>query len=393
VESVVFQSSVGPGAGAAVTVQLSHPDVAVLEQVSAEVLQDLRTYPDLTDFENGFLAGKPQLDFQLLPTAATLGLTGSDVARQIRSAFFGAEALREQRGRNEIKVMVRLPEQQRDSEYHIERLQIRSPNGGMVPLAHVASFERGRAPTTIVRESGERVVDVKASLAPGVRSSDDVLESLEAKLFPRLREAYPGLKIDFAGEQRDRAEALGSLFLNAGLAIVLMYALLAIPFKSYIQPIIVMMAIPLGLTGAIGGHFLLGYEISMISMFGIVALAGVVVNDSLVMIDAINGYRRGGDTAVQAAIRGGVRRVRPILLTSLTTFFGLAPMIFETSVQARFLIPMAISLGFGVLSATVLILILVPPTYVLVHDVTSFLSRVTGIDDEDHHTPERAAAK
>lgn len=394
VESIVFQSSVGPGAGAAVDVQLSHPDTEVLEVASAEVLQELRTYPALTDFENTFLAGKPQLDFQLLPAAATLGLTGNDVARQIRGAFFGSEALREQRGRNEVKVMVRLPEDQRDSEYHVERLQIRTPQGGMVPLSHVASFERGRAPTTISREDGQRVVNVKASLAPGVRSSSDVLESLETKLFPTLREAHPGLVVEFAGEQREQGEAFGSLGLNAGLAIVVMYALLAIPFRSYIQPIIVMLAIPLGLVGAIGGHLLMGYEISMISNFGMVALAGVVVNDSLVMIDAINKYRRSGDSALEAALKGGVRRVRPILLTSLTTFFGLAPMILETSVQARFLIPMAISLGFGVLSATALILLLVPPTYVIADDITGFFTRALGMDDEHHDgAPERAAAK
>jgi len=368
VESLIFSSSVGPGAGAAVDVLLSHPDNEVLEEVSNEVLGVLKTYDGLTDHANSFALGKPQLDYQLLPAAATLGLTGNDVARQIRSSFFGAEALREQRGRNELKVMVRLPEAQRDSEYHLERLKIRTATGAFVPLASVASAERGRAPTTINREDGRRIVNVTADLAPTVRSSTNIVESLEEELFPRLRAEYPGLIVDFAGEQREQAEVFGSLLTNFVLALFLMYAMLAIPFKSYVQPVMVMLAIPMGFVGAVFGHALMGYEMSMVSGFGVVALAGVVVNDSLVMINATNKYRDGGMTAWEAAKLGGIRRLRPILLTSLTTFGGLAPMIFETSVQARFLIPMAISLGFGVVFATAAILLLGPPTYVIIDD-------------------------
>ncbi|HHO53917.1 MAG TPA: efflux RND transporter permease subunit [Deltaproteobacteria bacterium] len=384
-ESLVFSSSVGPGAGAAVDVMLSHPDTTVLEAASNDMMQTLRTYPSLTDFENSFASGKPQLDFHLLPAAATLGLTANDVARQLRSAYFGAEALREQRGRNELKVMVRLPEAQRRSEYHLERLQIRTPAGGMVPLSHIASFERGRAPTTINREDGRRIVNIKAELTSSAVSSRDVLESLQSEVFPELRERYSGLQIDLAGEQREQGEAFASLGLNFLLAMVVMFALLAIPFRSYVQPILVMCAIPMGFVGAVGGHLLMGYSLSIISMFGIVALAGVVVNDSLVLIDATNSFRRRGDTAIEAALHGGVRRLRPILLTSLTTFFGLAPMILETSVQARFLIPMAISLGFGVLFATIAILLLVPPLYVIVDDITTFLTRAVGIEEGDPH--------
>ncbi len=392
VESLIFNSSTGPGAGAAVDVLLSHPDTGVLAEASGRVLQELRRYPDLTDFENTYASGKPQLDFRLLPAAATLGLTSNDVARQIRSAFFGAEALREQRGRNELKVMVRLPEEQRSSEFYLEQLQIRTAAGGMVPLSHVAEFERGRAPTTINRENGKRIVNVKAELAPTAVSSRNVLESLESKLFPGLRDDYPNLRVEFAGEQREQAEVGASLGMNGLLALVVMYAMMAIPFRSYIQPVIVMSAIPLGFVGAIGGHVLMGYELSMISVFGIIALSGVVVNDSLVMIDAINTYRREGADAHDAAIQGGVRRLRPILLTSLTTFFGLAPMILETSVQARFLIPMAISLGFGVLFATACILMLVPPMYMAVDDVSRALSRAVGLDEEPAPDGEAVAA-
>ncbi|MEN0068128.1 MAG: efflux RND transporter permease subunit, partial [Myxococcota bacterium] len=389
-ESLTFSSSGLPGSGAAVDVLISHPDDDILKEVSNEVMSVLRTYNGLTDFENTVSLGKPQLDYQLLPQAATLGLTGNDVARQLRAAFFGSEALREQRGRNELKVMVRLPREQRESEYHLERLRIRTPSGSYVPLSQVAVAERGRAPTTITREDGRRIVNVRAELAPTAKSSASIIESLTTDLFPRLRSKYPGIVVDFAGEQREQAEVLGSLGLNFLLALVVMYAMLAIPFRSYIQPVIVMAAIPMGFVGAVLGHLVMGYEMSIISGFGIVALAGVVVNDSLVMIDAINKYRDGGMPAPEAAKQGGVRRLRPILLTSLTTFFGLAPMILETSVQARFLIPMAISLGFGVLFATAAILLLGPPLYTILDDLVGLMDWVAGRLDA---TPkERSAA-
>ncbi|MEN0068124.1 MAG: efflux RND transporter permease subunit [Myxococcota bacterium] len=391
-ESLVFSSSLGPSSGAAIDVALSHPDAAVLNKASNQVLAELQTYQGLTDFQNSFALGKPQLDYQLLPSAGRLGLTSNDVARQLRAAFFGAEALREQRGRNEVKVMVRLPEAQRSSEFYLERLRIRTLTGSSVPLGEVAQAQRGRAPTTISREDGRRIVNITAELTSAMKSSNDIVASLESDLFPELRRTYPGLLVAFAGEQREQAEAMTSLGLNFVLALFVMYAMLAIPFRSYIQPVIVMAAIPMGLVGAVLGHLVMGYEMSLVSGFGIVALAGVVVNDSLVMIDAINRNRDGGMTVRDAAIQGGVRRLRPILLTSLTTFFGLAPMILETSSQARFLIPMAISLGFGVLIATVAILLLGPPLYVIIDDVTQMARRTLGKLPADSE-PRSAAAK
>jgi len=295
------------------------------------------------------------------------------VGRQLRSSFFGAEALREQRGRNEVKVMVRLPESQRRSEFDVERLLIRTPAGGRVPLSYVASFERGRSPTVIRREDGMRVVNVSAELAAGSKSPQEVLASLKTEVLPKLKAEFPRLQADLVGQQRAQAETFGSLGQNFLLALLAIYALLAIPFRSYIQPLIIMSAIPFGFVGAVGGHILMGYGMSVISLLGVVALAGVVVNDSLVLIDATNGFRAQGHGAWESIVTGGVRRLRPILLTSLTTFFGLAPMILETSVQARFLIPMAISLGFGVLFATGVILVLVPSLYLIVEDVRGLL--------------------
>ncbi len=369
VEAVVFNSSFGPGAGAAVDVQLSHTDTDVLAAASSELAQVIRGYPDLMNISNSYTGGKPQFDFHLLDNARTLGLTGDDVARQLRSSFYGAEALREQRGRNEIKVMVRLPEAQRASEYDLDQLMIRTPEGGSVPLRSVASFERGYAPTTIDREEGARFVRVSAELAPGVASPQQVLKALEEDDLPAMEDKYPGLKISMAGEQREQAEAFGSLARGYGIGLIAIFGLLAIPLRSYTQPLVIMSAIPFGIVGAVAGHFVMGFSLSIISMFGIVALSGVVVNDSLVLIDAANTFRNEGMSPAEAIMSASVRRLRPILLTSLTTFFGLAPMIFETSIQARFLIPMAISLGFGVLFATGIVLVVVPALYMILDDL------------------------
>jgi len=253
-----------------------------------------------------------------------------------------------------------------------------------VPLSQVASFTRNRAPTSIDREDGQRVVAVSADLAPGVRSPQDVLAAVNADLLPALMEAYPGLTAGLTGEQREQGEVFSSLGPNFVLALFIIFALLAVPLKSYLQPVIIMSAIPFGFVGAIFGHLLMGYSLSFVSALGIIALAGVVVNDSLVLVDTTNRFREDGDSAHDAILHGGMRRLRPIMLTSLTTFFGLLPMIFETSVQAKFLIPMAISLGFGVLFATFVILILVPSIYMIVED----LRVLFGAEDERAPAPQ-----
>jgi len=383
-ESVVFTSAIGPSAGAAVALQLSHRASETLGAASAEVAAALSAYSDLTNIENGFVGGKRQIDFTLKEeNARTLGLTTQMVASQIRTAFYGAEALREQRGRNEVRVMVRLPLEQRGSEHDLAALQIRTPTGGFVPLQQVAEFSRNRAPTTIDREDGRRVVAVTGALAPNVKSSTNVLEAVNKELIPDLQRRYPGLQVGLVGEQREQGEVFASLGPNFLLALFVIFSLLAIPLKSYIQPVVIMSAIPFGFVGAVWGHLIMGYELSFVSALGIIALAGVVVNDSLVLVDTTNRYRRSGATAYDAITQGGARRFRPILLTSLTTFFGLLPMIFEQSVQAKFLIPMAVSLGFGVLFATVIILLLVPALYMIVEDIRVLF----GAEDERAPSP------
>lgn len=368
-EALTFNANVGPGGDADVDVQLRHNDLDTLIEASAAMTKVLRDYSDLTGVRNSYASGKPQLRYEILPEATTLGLTSNDVARQLRGAFFGSEALREQRGRNEVKVMVRLPAEQRATEHTVESMRVRTPQGGFVPLAEVSQVHRATAPTDIQREDGARVVDITAMLAEGVPSNQRVVSALTEDIFPEFKKKYPGLSLRFAGSQADLGEAIDVLLRYYLVALVVIYALLAIPFKSYLQPIIIMLAIPMGYVGAVWGHLILGYGMSMISLFGIVALSGVVVNDSLVLIDAANMRRREhDDTPFQAIVWAGVRRLRPILLTSFTTFFGLMPLIFEQSVQARFIIPMAISLGFGILFATFVILLLVPAGYMVLND-------------------------
>ncbi len=376
VEALSFNSSSGPGAGAAVDVVVSHEDEETLAAASDRVAEILGSFGDLDQVENTYAAGKPRLDHVLLPRAEQVGLSTQDVGHQLRAAFFGAEALREQRGRNEVKVMVRLPADQRQSLEDLEQLRLRTPSRGSVPFSYVAEASRSRAPTSIQREDGRRKVNVKAELAPGIRSNQDAIGSLEREVFPQLLDEFPGLELSFAGTQRSQEEVTGSLGPNYRLALFAIFALLAIPFRSYKQPLLIMAVIPFGFVGAVFGHMVMGYELSIISMFGVVALTGVVINDSLVLIDATNKKLAEGATPLDAIVYGATRRFRPILLTSLTTFFGLFPMILETSVQARFLIPMAISLGFGVLFATVIVLLLIPSLFVLMDDVERLFARV-----------------
>jgi multidrug efflux pump subunit AcrB len=362
----------GPGGGPALSVELSHRDTAVLERASRELAATLAEFGGVTDIDDGQSPGKPQLDFRLTLEGRSLGLTSADVARQVRDAFYGAEALRQQRGRNEIKVLVRLPEAERASEYDVEELIIRTPTGREVPLSYVADVARGRAYTTITRRDGRRTALVTANVTPS-HEINRVLTTLSDEVLPPLVRAYPGLVYSFEGRQAEMRDSMRSLVAGFGLALCAIYVLLAIPFRSYSQPAIVMTAIPFGVFGAIIGHVLMGYSLSVISMMGMVALAGVVVNDALVMIDYANRARRRGEEPLRAIREAGVRRFRPIFLTTVTTFGGLAPMIFETSRQARFMIPMAISLGYGILFSSAITLVLVPCLYVIVEDARAAL--------------------
>ncbi len=367
--SVQFSYNMGPSAGRPVDVEISHSDDDVLEQAAGDVVAALGGYGGVTDIENGVALGKPQLDLTLRPEAIALGLTATELARQVRGAFYGSEALRQQDGRNEVRVLVRLPVTERRSESDIADLLIRTPEGGEIPLREAAEIVRGRSWPSIERADGRRIIHVTADLKPGETTPALVLDKLTKEVLTDLPDRYPGLTWGFGGENREQRETLSNLQTGAAMALLVIYALLAIPFRSYLQPFIVMGAIPFGLVGALGGHLLLGLELSVMSLMGMVALSGVVVNDSLVLVNTTNELYKQGMPHFEAVAAAGARRFRPILLTSLTTFFGLMPMILEPSVQARFLIPMAVSLGFGVMFATGVILVLVPSLYLVVEDV------------------------
>ncbi len=383
-ESILFESDGGgPGSGAALTVELSHSDIQVLDQASAALAEGLAGFPNVKDIDDGYTPGKQQLDFSIKPEGQSLGLTSAEVARQVRNAFSGAEALSQQRGRNEVTVRVRLPESERTSEYHVEHLMIRTPAGTFVPLTEIANVQRGRAYTSISRRDARRTVTVSANVEP-IGETGQVKAALNSTILPELAQVYPGLAYGYQGRQADMKESMQSLVGGFALAMLAIYFLLAIPFRSYSQPLIVMIAIPFGIVGAILGHLLMGYNLSLMSMMGIVALSGVVVNDSLVLIDFANRQQRDGASPAEAIRIAGLRRFRPIVLTTLTTFGGLAPMIFETSRQARFMIPMALSLGFGILFATVITLILVPCLYLLTDDIHQWV----GLGHPDSAVPD-----
>ena len=368
-EFLKFESDAGgPGSGAAISVELSHRRIDILEKASAELAEAMGFFPNVKDIDDGFAPGKQQIDFQIKPEGRSLGLRSREVARQIRHAYYGAEVLRQQRGRNEVKVMVRLPREERASEYNLEQMILRTPGGIEIPLREAVELKRGRAYTTIDRRNGRRIVTVSADVRPRSKA-DQVTQSLIADTLPMLQQKYPGLTYGFEGRQADRRESMQSLFTGLLMALVVIYAMLAVPFNSFVQPMIIMMSIPFGIVGAVTGHLIMGYSLSVMSMFGVVALSGVVINDSLVLINFANRERRSEMNAGDAIYSAGIQRFRPVLLTTLTTFGGLAPMIFETSRQARFLIPMAISLGFGIVFATLITLVLVPSLYMIVEDL------------------------
>jgi multidrug efflux pump subunit AcrB len=374
-EFLKFESDAGgPGRGAAISVELSHRRIDVLEKASAELAAALGFFPSVTDIDDGFSPGKQQIDFQIKPEGRSLGLRSREVARQVRHAFYGAEVLRQQRGRNEVKVMVRLPKEERVSEYNLEQMILRTPAGTEVPLKEAVTVERGRAYTTIDRRNGRRIVTVAADVRPRSKA-DQVLQSLKGEALPALQKKYSGLTYSFEGRQADRRESMSSLMVGLMMALVVIYAMLALPFNSFIQPVIIMLCIPFGIVGAVIGHLIMGYSLSVMSMFGVVALSGVVINDSLVLINFSNLNRKAGMTGHEAVLGAAIQRFRPIMLTTLTTFGGLTPMIFETSRQARFLIPMAVSLGFGIVFATVITLVLVPCFYTVVEDLRSLTGR------------------
>ncbi len=367
-------------AGDPIDVELYGSDVEALREVALGMADALERRAGVSDVRTSYRASKNELELRLRRQAEGLGLSVADLARQVRQAFFGEEVQRIARGGEDVKVMVRYPLVERRALGDVESLRIRTPEGDAVPLSIVADVQMGEGPATIRRADGARVVNVQADVDVAVTSAGEVLAELEAEILPRLLAAHPGVRYGLEGEQREQRESLAGLGRGFVFALIAIFALLAIPLHSYAQPLLVMATIPLGAVGAVAGHAALGLPLSFPSVIGIVALSGVVVNDSLVLVDWANrGIGKGLD-ARQAALEAGRSRFRPVFLTSLTTCLGLMPLLLEQSVQAQFLIPMAVSIAAGVVAATAVSLLVVPAAYLALDD----LRRLTvGVRRED----------
>lgn len=355
--------------GEAINVELSHQDFDTLLAATEGLKKRLAGFKGVSDIADSFEPGKIELKLSLTDLGRTSGLTLSELARQVRQGFYGEEVQRVQRGRDDIKVMVRYPEAQRRSLGDVHNMRIRLPDGTEVPFGLVAHVREGREYSEINRSDRRRVVNVTADVNDQVANANEINEKLHSGVLPNLKREIPGLHYSFEGEQREQAESLESLKANMIVGLLAIFVLLALQFRSYIQPLIVMLAIPFGITGAVLGHVIMGLDLSILSSFGVVALGGVVVNDSLIMLDLINRERKSGIPLRDVIIHSGTRRFRPILLTTATTFLGLTPLILERSLQARFLIPMAVSLGFGVVFATMITLLIIPALYMILEDV------------------------
>jgi len=371
-----FRAEIG-GGGSPLDIQITGPDFVALRALAGQVRERLETYPGVFDITDSFQDGKQEIKLRIRPEAELLGITLEDLARQVRHAFFGFEAQRIQRGREEVRVYVRYPEAERRSLDNLDTMRIRTPAGAEVPFAEVASAEFGRGFAQIRRIDRNRTINVTADVN---KETADV-EAIKRDIAAFLAEAtpgYAGVSFSLEGEAREQRESFGSLGYGLMFVLFMIYALLAIPFRSYLQPLIVMSVIPFGAAGAMLGHMIMGMNLTIMSLMGMLALTGVVVNDSLVLVDYINKRRAEGMPLMQAVSTAGIARLRPVLLTSLTTFAGLTPLIFEKSTQAQFLIPMAVSLGFGILFATFITLLLVPLNYLVLEDLRRLSGRLLG---------------
>ena len=364
VKEVGFFSSLF-STGEPVNVQLSSKYMDDLLDAKEELKRELVQFPGVFDVKDNFNIGKEEISIKLLPAAENYGINMIMLGSQVQQAFYGLEVQSIQRGRDEVKVMLRYPKNERTSISNLEDMMIKVPNGSTIPVRQIAKLELGEGLSSIQRKDRKRAINVTADVDLTVTTGNEVIAAVTASILPKILKKYNSISISLEGEQQEQGQNLKSIGKNFLLAMIVVYMLLAIPFKSYFQPLVVMSSIPFGLTGAVFGHLIMGINFSVLSMMGFVALTGVVVNDSLVMVDFINRYRREGNSIMDAVLEAGPRRFRPIFLTSLTTFVGLTPLLLEKSIQAKFIIPMAVSLSFGVIFATAITLFLVPVGYLV----------------------------
>ena len=380
VKKLTFDSGRNIGGGSSISFNILGEDIKQLEEASKQLERKLTEYEGVFDIRSSLNVGGEEIKLDIKPQAESLGLSMASVGRQVRQAFYGEEAQRIQRGKNEIKVMVRYPEEDRTSIGNLESMRIRNNNGDEIPFSSVATASFGKAYSSIIRENGIRVVTVSADADSSTVEPRRVISDITENFIPEMMDKFPQLEFDLEGSSSETVKLVQELTNASIAALFLIYILIAIPLKSYLQPIIIMSVIPFGLIGAVIGHIVLNEAISMFSLFGLVALAGVVVNDSIIMVDFINKARQEGMDIIQAVVNSGTQRFRAIILTSLTTAIGLMPIMTETSTQAQFVIPMAISIAFGIVFATVITLFLVPCLYVLQDDFILKLKSLLGKD-------------
>ena len=369
--------------GDALALQLKGRDIEQLKRAALYLRTELGRYPGVMDLTDSFRAGKQEVKLDILPEAKPLGLTLNDLARQVRQAFYGEEAQRIQRGTDDVRVMVRYPEKERQSLGNLENMRIRTSENIEVPFSTVAEVIYGDGFSAINREDQQRVIDVKGDVNRSIVTPEEIMAAVEKAICAKgtsfgsqesrcYNADFPGVAFNISGEQQERNKALGSMIATVPLALMIIFALLAIPLRSYMQPLVIMSVIPFGAVGAIVGHYIMGWDLIFFSLLGIIALSGVVVNASLVLVDYINRQRREGVPLFEAVSKAGVVRFRPIILTSVTTFVGLIPLMTDSDPETFMFIPMAISLAFGVLFATVITLFLVPSLYLMLDDWLRF---------------------
>ncbi len=364
-----FFAGTNAGGGSALEFQLTGQNTEELEAAAQVLQQKLIAYDGVYDVRNSFSRGSQEITLVIKPEAEALGISRAELAKQVRYAFYGNEAQRIQRGRDELKVMVRYPKSERVSLANLEEMWIRSPSGEQVPFYQVADIQLSQGFSSITRVNRKRSITIYGDIDSEKVESRKVVSEIDNDVIPEILANYPSVSYGLEGASKEQADFIRQLSLSALGALFLIYGLIAIPTKSYVQPLVIMSVIPFGIIGAIIGHWLLGHSINMMSMYGFIALTGVVVNDSLIMVDFINKAKGTGLRMIDMVTQAGTQRFRAILLTSLTTFFGIFPLFFETSLQAQFIIPMAISLGFGIIFATVITLFLVPSLYLIKEDL------------------------
>jgi multidrug efflux pump subunit AcrB len=373
VAELTFQNTM-VSSGKPIELELRGNDLTQLRRAAAWLKSEIAQQPGVFDVADSFRAGKQELGFRVLPSAESLGIGLADVARQVRQAFWGEEVQRVQRGRDEVKVVVRYPAEQRRSLGDLEALRVRLPDGAAIPFASVAAVDLGSGYSAIQRVDRARVVAVTADVDVALGNANEIVAKLQERALPELEQRFEGVTHGFAGQQAEQRDFLSAMLRGQVFALLAIFALIAVPLRSYAQPVIIMSIIPFGAVGAAVGHLLLGYDLSMYSVIGLVALSGIVVNSSLVLVDQVNHLRSSGLRLADAAREAAISRMRPIFLTEITTFVGLIPMMFDTAMAARMTIPLAITLAFGVLVSAVVTLVLLPCMYLVLEDATMLVS-------------------